>query len=221
MTHCGETVSTKARMYLLVVTLLGLSLLPYCLYSVLTQPNQNWIYLAALTVVTSCFAVKIQLAGTKGSLTICVSDFFIFASILLFGPAVAAVIGAVEASIASLRVRIKQPYKYLFNIAQVSLGAFVAGQVFDRLAGGAITLGGTRLEEIPGLVAVALLCGLLYFMINSSLVAGAVGLVMTQLFARLWRDHFLWISPPSLATPPPPPFSFFATGQWILSWRWP
>ncbi len=195
MTHCGETVSTRAKIYLLFVTLLGLSLLPYCLYSVLTQPNPNWIFLAALTVITSCFAVKVKLAGQKGSLTICVSDFFIFASILLFGPAVAAVIGAIEATIASLRVRIKQPYKYLFNIAQVALGAFVVGQVFDRLAGGAITLGETRLADVPGLVAVALLCGLLYFMINSSLVAGAVGLATDQPFARLWWEHFLWISP--------------------------
>ena len=43
-------------MYLLFVTLLGLSLLPYCLYSVLTQPNPNWIFLAALTVIHSALS---------------------------------------------------------------------------------------------------------------------------------------------------------------------
>ena len=196
MTLFAETIPRKAKIYVLAITLVGCSLLPYCLYAVLNSPNGNWLYLVALTAVTSCFAVKVQLAaGKEASVTISVSDFFIFASILLFGPAVAVVIGAIEALIASLKVRIKQTYKYLFNVAQVALGAFIVAQVFDRLGGGTIALNSTRLVDVPGLVLVALFCGLLYFMINSTLVAGAVGLVTTQPLAKLWKEHFLWLSP--------------------------
>ncbi len=196
MTLFREGMPTKAKLYVLAITLLGCSLVPYCLYAVLNSPNGNWLYLAALTAVTSCFAVKVQLAtGKKGSVTISVSDFFIFASILLFGPAVAVVIAAIEGLIASLKVRIKQTYKYLFNVAQVALGAFLVAQVFDRLGGGTVSLDSTRLADVPGLLIAALVCGLLYFLINSTLVAGAVALVTSQPLAKLWKEHFLWLSP--------------------------
>ena len=146
---------------------MGLSLLPYCAYQTFYLSSSSWLYLAALTVITSCFAVKVQLAsGKRGSLTVSVSDFFIFAAILLFGPAVAVVIAAIEGLMSSLKVKIKRLYKYLFNIAQLALGAFVVGQVFNHLGGGPISLDATRPEEIPGLVFAALFCGLLYFMIQ-------------------------------------------------------
>ncbi len=196
MTLFAETIPPKAKIYVLAITLVGCSLVPYCLYAVLNSPNGNWLYLAALTAVTSCFAVKVQLAaGKEASVTISVSDFFIFASILLFGPAVAVVIAAIEGLIASLKVRIKQTYKYLFNVAQVALGAFLVAQVFDRLGGGNVSLDSTRLADVPGLLIAALLCGFLYFLINSTLVAGAVALVTSQPMAKLWKDHFLWLSP--------------------------
>ena len=48
---------------------------------------------------------------------------------------------------------------------------------------------------VPALLVKILFCSLLYFILNSALVAGALALVSMQSLALLWKKNFLWASP--------------------------
>ncbi len=173
-----DPIPVSARLYVLAVIALGLVVALYCLSRIAAEASWQWLYLAGLTVVTSCFATRIPLnLGRKGSLSISISDFCIFAALLLFGPYVAVVIAMIEAIISSLRVKIKRLYKYLFNLAQLALAAFVLGKVFYQLLGGTIPLDSTQGFAGPALLVKILSCSFLYFILNSALVAVAVALV--------------------------------------------
>ncbi len=194
-----DPIPTAARIYVLAVLVLGLGMGLYCLSEIIAEASWQWLYLAALTGVTSCFAIRIPLLrGTKTSLSIGVGDVCIFAALLIFGPAVAVLIAMIEGAISSLRVKIKRLYKYLFNVAQLALVAFVVGEVFYHLQGGKIPLEGTPGSAGPELLVKILFCSLLYFILNSALVAAAVALVSMQSLAVLWKKNFLWASPTNL-----------------------
>lgn len=191
-----DPIPVPARFYVLAVITLGFAVALYCLSRIVAEASWQWLYLAGLTVVTSCFAIRIPLVcGKKGSLSISISDFCIFAALLLFGPAVAVVIAMIEAIISSLRVKIKRLYKYLFNLAQLALVAFVVGELFYQLQGGSIPLDWTQGFAVPVLLVKILFCSLLYFGLNSVLVAVAMTLVSMQSLALLWKTNFLWASP--------------------------
>ena len=199
----GDPISIAARLYVLAVLALGLAVSLHCFSRIVAEASWQWLYLAGLTGVTSCFAIRIPLLrGTKTSLSIGVSDFCIFAALLLFGPYVAVVIAMIEAIISSLRVKIKRLYKYLFNVAQLALVAFVVGEVFYHLQGGKIPLEGTPGSAGPELLVKILFCSLLYFILNSALVAVAVALVSRQSLTVLWKKNFLWASPTNLFNEP-------------------
>ncbi len=157
---------------------------------------RNTHYLAGLTVVTSCLASKIRLAnGKRGSITLTASDFAIFAALLMFGPEVAALIGAIEGLVSSVRVRIRRLYKYLFNISQVSLVAFLVGKVYQECLARELFLDTTQGPQVIGLLLTLLFCAILFFMINSTLVTVALSLVTVQPAVTFWRQNLLWISP--------------------------
>ena len=191
-----EALPLPARLYVLAVIGLGFGIALNCLAQIAAEASWQWLYLAGLTVVVSCFAIKIPLArGKKGSLTISISDFCIFAALFLFGPHVAVIIAALEGVVSGLRVRINKLYKYLFNIAQLALAAYVLGEIFHSLQSGILlrdvgsVLGGSEL------LLKILVCSLLYFGLNSFLVAAAVALVSVQSLAWLWKVNFFWFSP--------------------------
>ena len=187
----------RARRYVFFVILLGLPLIAYCAYQVVTQlDTHTWLYLAGLTALTSCLATKIRLAnGKRGSITLTAGDFTIFAALLLFGPEVAVLIGALEGFVSSVRVRIRRLYKYLFNMSQVSLVAFLVGKVYQECLGRGFFLDSTQGPPVIGLLLTLLFCAILFFMINSTLVTVALSLVTAQPMATLWRQNLLWISP--------------------------
>ncbi len=194
-----DPIPVPARLYVLAVITLGFAVALYCLSRIAAEASWQWLYLAGLTVVTSCFAIRIPLnLGKKGSLSISISDFCIFAALLLFGPDVAVLIAMIEAIVSSLRVKIKRLYKYLFNVAQLALVAFVVGEVFYQLQSGRIPLDWTQGIAVPPLLVKILFCSLLYFLLNSVLVAVAMVLVSGQSLTLLWKKNFLWASPTNL-----------------------
>ena len=70
---------SRASGYAFFIPFLGVTLIPYFLYQVLTQlESQQWILLAALTVLTSSLAAKVRLAGgRRGSITLSDSNFMV------------------------------------------------------------------------------------------------------------------------------------------------
>ena len=75
----------RAKIYIVAVVLTGLPLVAVCLTHALLHPDLNWILLAAVAAWGSYFPVVIPLVkGKKESLSVTVSDVFIFAAILLY-----------------------------------------------------------------------------------------------------------------------------------------
>ena len=76
----------------------------------------------------SCLSIKVKFAPTRiGSLTISVSDFCIFAALLIFGPQVAVVIAMTEDLASGLRIEVRRLYKHPFNISHWALVTSVIG----------------------------------------------------------------------------------------------
>ena len=123
--------------------------------------------LAALTLLTGSFTVKVP--GLLARIS--VSDAFVFASVLAFGPSVATVIVAIDSIVATLWMRPEHRsiLRSLFNLASVALSIWVASHAFYWLAG---TAPGENLP-LSQLVVPLFVLAALYFLINSWLVAFA------------------------------------------------
>ncbi|HEY3128003.1 MAG TPA: ATP-binding protein [Acidobacteriota bacterium] len=195
-----DPISSRSKVFILLVIFAGWPIFFYCLYHSLLQTDLRWLYLAVLTVVVSLFPIKIPLAsGRSGSLSVTVSDVFVFAAILLLGPQEAATIAVIEGLIGGLRVKVKRLYKQMFNVAQLALVSFAVGEVFYNLEGKSPPLDPTKPIDLTGFFIAILFCGFLYFILNSGTVALAMALVTDQQFTELWKQNFLWASISSIA----------------------
>jgi putative nucleotidyltransferase with HDIG domain len=124
--------------------------------------------------------------------SISVSDAFVFASVLVFGPGVATVIVALDSFVATLWMRPEHRslLRSLFNLASVALSIWVASHTFYWLA-----------QASPGeplalsrLVGPLFALAALYFLINSWLVAFALSFEKNASVVELWWDNFPWLS---------------------------
>lgn len=184
--------STRAKFYIVFVIVSGLVLFCYSLFTSLTGPDRRWIYLAAATIVGSWFPIKIPLLEReKQSLTITFSDVFVLTAMALFGPHVAAILAAIEGLVTGLRVRVRRLYKHLFNVATLVLVAFFVGQLFKHMEAGPLQ----PEHDLPKLLMMFAVCGLVYFVLNSSVISLAMAFVTDQSVGKLWFRNFLWTSP--------------------------
>src|ERR1041385_3804116 len=91
--------SVAGRMYVACVIAAGLATTSYSALELFVDHVSNqWLILAALTFFTGSFSVKVPSITAR----ISVSEAFVFASVLLFGPAPATVIVAVDSFVISL-----------------------------------------------------------------------------------------------------------------------
>jgi|RhiMetdeSRZDD1v2_1073273.scaffolds.fasta_scaffold94762_1 putative nucleotidyltransferase with HDIG domain len=150
--------------------------------------STDWAVLAALTLLTGSFTVRIP--GVLARIS--VSDAFVFASVLLFGPDVATVITAIDSIVATLWMRPEHRslFRSLFNLATVSLSIWTASNAFFWFAGA--TPGSTL--PLSHLVGPLFMLAALYFLINSWLVAFALSYERDAPVVGLWWDNFPWLS---------------------------
>jgi putative nucleotidyltransferase with HDIG domain len=152
--------------------------------------NREWFILAALTLLTGSFTVPIP--GIQARLT--VSESFVFASVLMYGPAAGTVTGVLDVLIISLRLGRfgTEPFHVVFNAAVAALSTWVASHLFFALSG----VPPYAVERTP--LAVLLLplavFTAVYFLLNSWLVTIALALERNVRPAPIWKANFLWLS---------------------------
>ncbi len=192
--------SFSARLYIGTVIVSGSAILVYSVYNALAGPDFRWLYLVCLTVIGSVFPVRIpSQRGQVQSLTVTISDIFIFTAILLFSPEVAVTIAVIESGIgATISLSARHIYKILFNLNQISIVTFSVGWFFYHLAGTNPPLTAVTVD-IPQLFLNLGFCALLYFMLNSSAVATAMALTTGRSVITIWKTDFLWVSLPTFA----------------------
>lgn len=150
----------------------------------------QWLFLAALTLLTGTFTVRIP--GVPAILS--VSDTFVFASVLLFGPAAGASTAILDALIISLRVGQlgREPFRLIFNVSAVALATRISGEVFFAVAG--IPPYSVQHTPLSSILFPLFLFTLSYFALNSWLVSIALAEQRNKTPYAIWRDNFLWLS---------------------------
>jgi len=121
-----------------------------------------------------------------------------YSCLLIFGPAVAGVIGVVSETVLVWR----SPWsKKLFNQGQVALAFAGAGLVYRALGGEYVVgAGGPVQFGEKGLALVA--CGVTYFTISSLLIAIGIALWERRPVGGVWAMSFRWTAPRFLALAP-------------------
>ena len=174
--------------YVQIVACIGAVAILESLVALKTTPHPyEWLLFALLAVLTGSFSMKI--ASISASVT--VSDTFFITTALLFGPAPATLAITLDTVVVSLR-RGHALDRVAFNAATVSLGMWVGSHAFFGLAGiPPLSQGHAPVEQIilPLVVLTAV-----YFMMNTGLIAVAIGLDVRKSPIEIWCQHFSWLS---------------------------
>ena len=176
------------RRYVQLVAVVGAFAIIESIVSLTTRPHPyEWLLFAALGVLTGSFSMKI--ASISASVT--VSDTFFITTALLFGPAPATLVVAVDTFIVSYRRR-HSPDRIAFNTATPALGMWAGSKTFFWLAG--IAPLSEAQAPIEQLIIPLLALTAIYFLTNTGLIAVAIGLDTRKSPAQIWRQHFSWLS---------------------------
>ena len=180
-----------ARIYISLVVLAGASVIAHSIYQLTAEPIGNrWIILALLTLLTGSFNVKVPSINAY----ISVSEAFVFASILLFGTPAGTATVVIECMVVVfwMKPESRLLHRVLFNMAAPSVSVWTAGTAFYLLSG--IAPYSKVFTPLPELFFPLLVFTALYFLLNSWLVAFAVGLENNRSPIQIWWKNFAWLS---------------------------
>lgn len=183
--------SRVGRVYLWAVPVAGLLTLVWAVRDLTVHPPSNyWIALAVLTGLTGSFTVKIP--GMVARLS--VSEPFVFASAMLFGPAAGTVTVAIDACVMSLRLMpsLRTPHRILFNIGTLVVSVAASAAAFFWLAG--IDPRAPQYPSVDSFIWPLYVFTALCFVTNSGLVALALSIERRTSAFTIWRQQFMWLS---------------------------
>jgi putative nucleotidyltransferase with HDIG domain len=187
----ADRLDRAGRAYFRLIPLAGVCVLGWALLDLfLTPPSSAWLALAALTVLTGSFTVKIP--GLVARLS--VSEPFVFAATLWFGPSVGAVTAALDALIMSLWLlpSLKTFERVVFNVSVLVISIWAASQGFFALAN--IDPRNPIYNSLAHFIVPLYLFTACSFILNSGLVAIALSFERKQSAFKIWREQFLWLS---------------------------
>lgn len=182
----------SSRIYISAVVAAGVCVVLESLYSLVRAPiNPNWLMLAVLTLLSGSFTIRIP--GIPARLS--VSETFVFAAALLFGPPAATMTVILDTLVISfwLGRTASPPWSRLtFNVASAAVAIWVATHVFYYWSG--LPPLDVMPQPIVPLLPGLLLLATVYFLLNSWLVAFVVGFQKQRSPVSVWRQSFLWLS---------------------------
>jgi len=183
-------VSRIGYLYVYGIIAVGILVIAASVIQLVIAPiSTQWLVLAALTLLTGSFSVKVPSVAARFS----VSEAFVFAAVLLFGPAAGTVIVALDSFVMSLWSKPRRRVRWVFNFAAVALSIWLASTAFFYLTH-------TQAGHVQQLLPLEkhfwqlFVLAALYFIFNSWFVALAVSFERRLPVVRLWIDHFPWFS---------------------------
>ncbi|HEY7791790.1 MAG TPA: HD domain-containing phosphohydrolase [Vicinamibacterales bacterium] len=180
-----------ARVFVAAGIALGAVLLVVCSLHLSIHDPALFAAMLLLSSLTSAFKVNLPL-DRSGS-TMSVSYAVDFASLLLLGPDQTMIVAAVSAwSQCTFRMKVRNPpYRTLFSMAALIITVQAAGLAYAWLGGVPGHLAMSSIELARPLVGAATT----YFVLNTALVASAIGLSTRQSPMKVWNENFLWSAP--------------------------
>jgi putative nucleotidyltransferase with HDIG domain len=185
--------SLQTRLYITGVLALGAVVITLSVREIALHDRAwqfNWLKLAVLTLISGWLSVKLP----SGRATISISETFVLAGTVILGPAVGAVLVALDALVLCVKEALLgrglRSEQVVFNIAapavSIWFSAVLAG--IDPAAAGAGLSSGfvIRLAAFTAL----------YFLLNSGLVTLAIALEQRESPIGIWWSNFrsLWIN---------------------------
>jgi putative nucleotidyltransferase with HDIG domain len=181
----------RGQFYVIGVSTAGLFVVGRCLADMFREPvDPQWLILAGLTLLSGSFTIKVPSLRARLS----VSETFVFASVLLFGTGAGTITVVLDTLVASWSARRRsiEPLRILFNAAAAATSIWTAGTLFYALAG--FPPLSQQSVTLPRLLVPLVALTLVYFSLNSALVAFAVAIERTDSAFSIWRKNFLWLS---------------------------
>src|SRR4051794_350712 len=183
--------TNAGRLYLAAVISAGFFVVLNSLYSLSQSPvGYGWFVLAGLTLLSGSFTVKVPTIPARLS----VSETFVFAAVLMYGPAAATMVVALDSLIISLWIyrSSRRAVRVLFNLSAPAVAVWIAAEVFFYIAGVGPLVQAP--QPILGLLVPLLALSVLYFLLNSWLIAWAVATEQGTSALLVWHRNFLWLS---------------------------
>ena len=180
------SLSRPGRAYVLVVIALGGGLiLSLMIQLALETTTPYWVLVAALTLFSAPLSIRVPSMRA----TVTVTETFVFAAVLLFGPAAARLTIALDGLVVSVWSQRRNLHRALFNIGEPAISVFVAAQLF-YLVSGVQPLFGSQVGLGELLVAL-LLMTTSYFVINAALSVTLVWFETRANPVQFLRDQLL------------------------------
>src|SRR5262245_5815983 len=185
------------KIYVSSVVLTGTALVAHSVYRLYQEPmGSQWFILAGLTLLTGSFTVKIP--ATSAHLS--VSETFVLASVILFGPAAGTMTVLLECLVILFWLKESRGslHKVLFNTSALAASIWISGTLFFVLArvqpyskhvGDA-----SPSAELQTLFLPLLAFTVVYFLLNTWLIAIAMGLESGKKPFDIWWNNFIWLS---------------------------
>ncbi len=184
---------TKAKAFVVGVIVVGAAVVGYSGWDVVSRPlSAAWLLLLGLTFVTGYATLRIPSMPISFS----ISDTFSIIAALVVGPSAGAITAAIDGLVLSYRMEStrRTPVRVLFNMAEAAIAIWAAAQAFLLLGGSQpLAEGPVGALRLLGLLTVF---GAVNFLLNTGLVATAIGFERNTSVFAIWRGHFvsLWVT---------------------------
>ena len=176
----------KPQLFVPGVSAAGLLVIGHCVGTLMQQRLEpQWLALAVLTLLTGSFTIKIPSVAARLS----VSETFVFASVLLFGTCVGTITVALEIIVIIIAGTRREPLRILFNISSAALAIWLSSHAFYATSG--IQPLAEREAPLGTLILPLAVLAVSYFVLNSGMIAVAVGLERRESALAIWRTNFL------------------------------
>jgi putative nucleotidyltransferase with HDIG domain len=189
----GVGMSGRGLFFVWAVIVVGFACLGEAVYDfAFHPPGSQWLVVVLLTLISGTATVKLPSIPAH----ISVSETFLFSAVLLFGPAPGVLTVVLDALIAILKAarRVRKKEQIIFNLAAPALSLWIAAHLFYATAGIQPLAEQKQAVHIGAIVGPLLLFTLVYFSLNSGLVALAVGFQKHISPFAVWREHLMWLS---------------------------
>jgi len=153
--------------------------------------DRPWILFVLALASIAAHTIKVDLPFSSSASTLSTGYAVGFASLLLFGlgPTVLMMVPGAWAQ-CTLNTKQRNPwYRTAFSISTLTLSMFAAGVTLAATGGTSLTAPADIV--VPSIVASALV----YFFVNSTLMAIAVGLSAKRSPLEIWDREFIWGAP--------------------------
>ena len=163
------SLSRAGRMYVLLVVAVGGGLILSSMIQIaLEATTPYWVVLAALTLLGAPLSLRVP--SVRATFT--VTETFVFAAALLFGPAAATVTVALDGLLVSTWARRRNLHRLLFNVGEPAISVWVAAQLFYFVSGVEPLFGSPI--GFGRLLLPLMLLTTTYFVLNSAISVTAV-----------------------------------------------